>query len=173
MSLVPHPPDSEPTPSIPKDFRIGDRLVQPQLNRILHGTRTVQLEPKIMRVLLRLAERPGEVVTKERLFQDVWEGNFVTEDVLTRAIGELRRVLDDDAASPRVIETIRKTGYRLIARPETVEAPADLAEPDGASARPRSWPRWARTTLVLACAGLVAGAVLWIDRHRSAVRIRP
>jgi DNA-binding winged helix-turn-helix (wHTH) protein len=110
MSLAPQPPGIEPTTSIPKDFQIGDRIVQPQLNRIRDGTRTVQLEPKIMRVLLRLAERPGEVVTKERLFQDVWEGNFVTEDVLTRAIGELRRVFDDDAASPSVIETIRKTG---------------------------------------------------------------
>ena len=89
MSLSPRPPGIETAPSIPKDFRIGDRVVQPQLNRIRCGTRTLQLEPKIMRVLLRLAERPGEVVTKERLFQDVWEGNFVTEDVLTRAIGEL------------------------------------------------------------------------------------
>jgi Tol biopolymer transport system component/DNA-binding winged helix-turn-helix (wHTH) protein len=173
MSLAPQPPNIETGPSVPKDFRIGDRIVQPQLNRIRYGTRIVQLEPKIMRVLLRLAERPGEVVTKERLFQDVWEGHYVTEDVLTRAIGELRRVLDDNAASPRVIETIRKTGYRLIARPEAVETPPDLAEPDGASARSRSWPRWARIALVLAGAGLVAAAVLWVDRRRSGVRIRP
>jgi Tol biopolymer transport system component/DNA-binding winged helix-turn-helix (wHTH) protein len=175
MSLAPQPPGLEPTPPIPKDFRIGDRIVHPQLNRIRCGTRTLQLEPKIMRVLLRLAERPGEVVTKERLFQDVWEGNFVTEDVLTRAIGELRRVFDDDAASPRVIETIRKTGYRLIARPEAIEASPDLAETKTAPAPSHEWPRWARTRLVLllACAGLVAAAVVWIDRHRSAGRVRP
>jgi Tol biopolymer transport system component/DNA-binding winged helix-turn-helix (wHTH) protein len=173
MSLAPQPPGIKTVPSILKDFRIGDRIVQPQLNRIRYGTQTFQLEPKIMRVLLRLAERPGEVVTKESLFQDVWEGNFVTEDVLTRAIGELRRVLDDDAASPRVIETIRKTGYRLIALPEAVETPADLAESEGKSARRRGWPRWARPPIVFvfAFAGLVAAAGLWIGRHRSAVRV--
>ena len=74
--------------------------MRPALNRVETPDGTVSLEPKVMRVLLALARRPGEVVTKEELFRDVWDGAFVTEDVLTRAIGELRRLFGDDAASP-------------------------------------------------------------------------
>src|SRR5215813_9945596 len=109
-----------------QDFRIDGRLVCPGLHRIVTPRATVQLEPKVMRVLTALARRPGELVTKERLFEEVWEGAYVTEDVLTRAIGELRRVFEDDAVRPRVIETIRKSGYRLIARVSTepVDSPA-------------------------------------------------
>src|SRR6185295_12549384 len=96
-------------------FRIGDRLVDPSLNRVTQGDRTVQVEPKIMHVLVTLAERPGEVVTRDELMTRVWNGVFVTDDVLHRAIRELRRLFDDDSEQSRVIETIRKRGYRLIA----------------------------------------------------------
>jgi Tol biopolymer transport system component/DNA-binding winged helix-turn-helix (wHTH) protein len=96
-------------------FKICDRLVDPSLNRVTHGDRTVQVEPKIMHVLVTLAERPGEVVTREELMTRVWNGVFVTDDVLHRAVRELRRLFDDDSEQPTVIETIRKRGYRLIA----------------------------------------------------------
>ena len=46
----------------------------------------------------------------------VWPDTFVTDDVLTRAISELRRVFGDDAKEPRFIQTILKSGNRLIAR---------------------------------------------------------
>src|SRR4051812_2419194 len=96
-------------------FRLNDHLVDPSLNRITTPAGdTVQVEPKIMHVLTTLAERPQEVVSREQLMQRVWSGVFVTDDVLHRAIRELRRLFDDDAESPRVIETIRKRGYRLI-----------------------------------------------------------
>src|SRR6185295_4464212 len=68
-----------------------------------------------MHVLVCLAEHPGEVVAKEHLIRTVWPDTFVTDDVLTRSISELRRVFGDDAKEPRVIQTIPKSGYRLIA----------------------------------------------------------
>ncbi|MEO8433005.1 MAG: winged helix-turn-helix domain-containing protein [Acidobacteriota bacterium] len=114
----------------PDGFAIGDRTVQPDLNRVIAPGRTFQLEPKVMGVLLRLAERWGEVVSKDELFETVWSGTHVTEDVLTRAVGELRKVFGDDAAHPRVIETIRKRGYRLIApRPAAEGAPRVSSAP--------------------------------------------
>src|SRR5262245_16802812 len=102
-------------------FKIGDRLVDPSLNRVTHGDRTVQVAPKIMHVLVTLAQRPGEGVTREELMTRVWSGVFVTDDVLHRAVRELRRLFDDDSEQPRVIETIRKRGYRLIARVDRQE----------------------------------------------------
>jgi TolB-like protein len=69
-----------------------------------------------MGVLVCLAEHALEPVSKEELLQSVWPNTFVGEGVLTRSISELRRVFEDDAKGPRVIQTIAKRGYRLVAQ---------------------------------------------------------
>ena len=120
-----------PAPS--GDLLVAGRRVQPTLLRVLgaDGARH-QLEPKVMAVLLCLAEAAGEVVSRERLIEQVWEGGFVTDDVVTRAIGQLRRVFADDPARPAVIETIRGRGYRLLPRVVPAAGPADVAPPAAA-----------------------------------------
>jgi hypothetical protein len=55
------------------------------------------------------------MVPKDQLFQSAWPDTAVTDDVLTRAVSELRRLFEDDPRQPRVIETIARGGYRLIA----------------------------------------------------------
>ena len=107
------------------DFRVGGWLVQPRLNRVSHGAAVVQVQPKIMDVLVLLAERPGEVVTREQLFRTVWAGTHVTEHALSRSISELRKIFKDSHRRPRVVETIPKIGYRLIAPVVKESAPAD------------------------------------------------
>src|SRR5262249_54864702 len=97
------------------DLRVGNWAVTPGLNQISGQGKTVRLEPKIMGVLLCLAQHPGQTLSKEQLFQAVWPNTVVTEDVLKRCIGELRRAFEDDARNPHIIETISKRGYRLIA----------------------------------------------------------
>lgn len=159
------------------DFRIGVRVVQPRLNRVRTPAETIQLEPKIMRVLLCLAEQPGEVVSKERLFAEVWKGTYVSEDVLTRAIAELRRVFDDSASAPRVIETIRKSGYRLLVAPQPVEESEAAAEPQTEPERSRtSLAPWFLGAAVLAGV-LVAGTLVLLSQRssptRPPMRIRP
>lgn len=109
-------PFDKPIPRrIDADFRLSGHHVQTRLNRIRTAEETHQIEPKIMQVLVCLAENAGEVVGREALIDRVWEGAFVSDDVLTRCIGELRKVFDDDPVDPRVVETMRKRGYRLIA----------------------------------------------------------
>ena len=97
------------------DFRIGAWLVQPSLDAITRDGATVHLEPKVMEVLVCLAQHPGEPIPKEKLLQTVWPDTFVTDDVLTRSISELRRAFEDDARESKVIQTIPKRGYRLLA----------------------------------------------------------
>ncbi|MFY9607375.1 MAG: tetratricopeptide repeat protein [Blastocatellia bacterium] len=96
-------------------FRVGDWSVEPQLNTINGAGKTAHVEPKIMQVLVCLADHAGEVVAKERLMHSIWADTFVSDDVLTRSISELRRVFGDAAKEPRVIQTIPRSGYRLIA----------------------------------------------------------
>jgi eukaryotic-like serine/threonine-protein kinase len=97
-------------------FRIGGALVQPDRLVVTIDGRDVALEPRMMEVLVALAEHAGEVVTAEQLLIEVWLGTFYGDNPVHKAIAYLRRVLGDDLKSPRYIETIRKRGYRLVAK---------------------------------------------------------
>src|SRR5262245_28015529 len=90
-----------------------------------------------MDVLVYLAGRAGEVVSKEELVERVWEGRYVSDDVLTVTIYALRKALGDEARRPRYIETVSRRGYRWIAPVETAEA--DSA-PLAAAASPGEFP---------------------------------
>jgi TolB-like protein len=74
-----------------------------------------------MDVFVCLAEHPNELVTREHLLSIVWSGNAVSDEQLTRAIGELRRALDEDRGDPKYIETVPKRGYRLIGDVQLLE----------------------------------------------------
>ena len=117
------------------DFRLGDWLICPLLNTVQKDGKSVRLEHKFMQVLVCLASRPGEVVSKDELFRSVWVDTFVTDDVLTRAISELRRILNDDAKNPRIIETVARNGYRLIAPVQRVQEGSAGHQP-GSGGRP-------------------------------------
>ena len=96
-------------------FTVGRYLVQPQLGIISTNGTSIRIEPKVMELLVFLAGRAGEVVSKDDILQTVWADTFVTEHVLKVAISELRKAFGDDAREPRFIQTIPKQGYRLIA----------------------------------------------------------
>lgn len=96
------------------EYSIGDWIVHPQLNFITRGDKSTHIEPKVMEVLACLAERAGQVLSKETIIRSVWEDTFVTDDVLIRAISELRRAFEDDKKEPSVIRTVPKRGYQLI-----------------------------------------------------------
>ncbi len=113
--------------SFPPPFCLHQWLVQPALNRISGSEGPVQIEPRVMAVLLVLAEQPGELVTRLDLLDQVWGDAVVGEEILTRAISELRRVFGDQARQPQYIETIRNNGYRLIA---PLSAPAEAILPE-------------------------------------------
>ena len=140
-------------------FRIGEsHHVEPSLNSVTGPAGTTRLEPKVMQVLVCLVAHAGEVVAKEHVMRTVWADTFVTDDVLTRSISELRRVFGDDAKDPRFIETIPKSGYRLI---------APLAEAGRAGARGEALRRsWKPALLALGLAALiVAGVLTWKRLH--------
>src|SRR5690242_13495709 len=75
----------------------------------------VPLEPKAFDVLCHLVANRDRLVTKDELLDAVWKDTFVTPNVLTRAIAQLRKALGDDADRPRLIETVARRGYRFVA----------------------------------------------------------
>ncbi len=94
-------------------------------------SRTQRLTPKSVGVLLVLARRPGQVVTRDELFAEVWPDTMPTNDVLTQAVTQLRKAFAATEAGEGAsyIETIAKTGYRLLA-PVAWESSADAAVAD-------------------------------------------
>lgn len=95
--------------------------------RLWRGDRPVPLQPKALTVLHFLAERAGRLVTKDELLDAGWPGVFVGDAALKVCVREIRRALEDDAASPTYVETVHRRGYRFIAPvSSSMAAPASL-----------------------------------------------
>ena len=150
-------------------FYIDEWLVEPSLNRISTGDRENIIEPRLMRILCRLAEQPGQVVQRDELMSSVWGNDvLVTENSLHNAISTLRRLFDDEALNPKVIQTIRSSGYRLIASVRLAQSAEphldDRAEPVVSPAMKRGKIAWTGVGLVVV---LIAG---FLSQYRDEIR---
>ncbi|MGD9000779.1 MAG: transcriptional regulator, partial [Granulosicoccaceae bacterium] len=96
-------------------FWLDDWYVDPVAGSLHRDGAEVRLEPKVMTVLLVLAGRAGEVISREQIEELAWPGVVVGYDALASSIIKLRKALGDDSRHPRYIETVPKRGYRLIA----------------------------------------------------------
>jgi TolB-like protein/DNA-binding winged helix-turn-helix (wHTH) protein len=103
------------TANLNQVFEVGRWRVDPLGNTLTSGSEARRLEPKVVWVLGTLADRPGEIVTRQELFEEVWRGRPVTDEVLSRCISLLRSALGDDPKHPTYIQTIPGVGYRLVA----------------------------------------------------------
>ena len=120
-----------------------------------------------MQVLVCLAEHPGKVISKDHLLQRVWPGTFVTEDVLTRAVSELRHAFGDDPKHARFIQTIPKGGYRLVATVRPTSIPVDdvTAVAEGTTASGTAILTGGRETSSVSIPRGLAGARSALARH--------
>lgn len=105
-----------------QDLVLGDVLVSASLNRIAIGNRQRRIEPRIMQVLLLLAQYQGQSVARDTILQLCWGGVFVAEDSLNRSIFQLRRALRDVGSTRVRVETIPKFGYALFVEAEAGDA---------------------------------------------------
>ncbi len=101
-------------------WRVGDWVVEPELDEIRRGQERLRLEPRSMALLVHLIEHAGHVVSAEQLLDHVWKGVVVAPSSVYQTIAQLRRALADDAEHPRYIENVPRKGYRLIAPVERV-----------------------------------------------------
>lgn len=96
-------------------FELDGRLVDPAGRRIEFNNNAIEIEPRVMAVLIALAQKPGETVRRQELIDLVWSGAPGAEQSLNNAISLLRRALQDTDASHRLIRTAPKLGYQLCA----------------------------------------------------------
>ena len=109
-----------------------------------HGV-PIRLQEQPFRVLAMLAERPGEVITREQLQEQIWGNTFVDFDQsLNKAVNRVRDALNDNAGTPPYVKTVPRRGYRFIApvaaAPQT-EAPAPAAPVSAVSVEIPAQPR--------------------------------
>jgi len=130
-------------------LKVGDWLVEPSLLRISRGRDAEVLEPRLMDLLVYLAQHAGETVSIDELADSVWEGRAVSDQPIYQSMAQLRKALEDDAHHPRYIVTVSKKGYRLIAPVEIVGQPSPAVETSG-KARPRRRPMPPALALMLA-----------------------
>ncbi len=167
-------PDHSATPEI--SYRFGLYVLDPANGTLTRDSVRVRVQEQPFQLLLLLAERAGQIVSREEIRNRLWPQNtFVEFDKsLGVAVLKVREALGDDASNPRFIETIPRRGYRFIApvRVETAHvadsAPSTAAPPRVSASQPNLYAtkHWLIiTTLVL----LLVGMVFYVSRprHRS------
>jgi eukaryotic-like serine/threonine-protein kinase len=112
----------------PDLFRFEDFELDLRSYQVRRSGRSLKLERIPMEVLFLLAERRGQLVTREEIIEKLWGKNTFldTDNAINTAIRKIRQVLEDDPAQPRFVQTVTGKGYRFISR---------LAEEVGVSAQ--------------------------------------
>jgi len=153
---APPPDQSRDTADLPVDlaatapFRLGELEITPSTLQVRTPDGVEHTaEPRVLQVLIALAEADGRVVSRDALTQRCWEGRVVGEDSIHRAIARARRLGELSTPPAFVIENIPRVGYRLMSGASG--APAATAEP------PYAGPRGA---LPIGRRGLIAGGVV-------------
>jgi len=97
-----------------KTFDLGEFRVDPRRRAITGPSGETRIEPKVMAVLLMLAGRPGEVIMREEFIDSIWAREYGGDESLTRAVSHLRKIFGDANGIHTHIETVPRSGYRLI-----------------------------------------------------------
>lgn len=152
------------------DFRLGAVLVSPSTRTIAGLHECVTVEPRVMQVLVVLADAAGAVVTRDTLLQRCWGGVYVGDDSLNRAIAGVRRIASRVAAGSFEVETIPRTGYRLTGSvPVEVHEDADPTSAETSPIVSEAAPNRARRLLLggVVLAGLGASG-FWLTSRPEA-----
>jgi TolB-like protein/DNA-binding winged helix-turn-helix (wHTH) protein/Tfp pilus assembly protein PilF len=145
-------------------IRFGEFELAPKIGELRRGGQAVRLQPQPFKVLALLVERAGQLVTREEIQQQVWEGETYVdfEHGLNFCIRQIRSALGDNAQSPIYVETLPRRGYRFIASVERIDCreQSEARPPGGAAPRPANSRTLVRAAALVAATALIAFAYL-------------
>ncbi len=110
-------------------FQLLEFEVLPQQGLVTSSGLKQRLEPKLMDLLVFMAQEHGSVLSKERLMHEVW-GGVIAESGLSRNISQLRKILGDDAKDSAFIATVPKRGYQFLVEPKALPFPNQPLPPE-------------------------------------------
>ena len=95
-------------------IRIGELAILPAQRKVLKRDQEVSLTNIEFRILYALALHQGNILSKEQIYNIVWNGEYLRDDSnITSHIRRLRKKIEDDPGKPTYIETVRGIGYRM------------------------------------------------------------
>src|SRR5262249_11229520 len=132
----PRPPFMTPHGRKSEALRFGVFELDPTLRELRKSGSLVKLQSQQLQLLALLAERPGEVVSREEIRQALWDSQtFVDFDQsINFCVNKVREALGDNPQSPQYIETVPRKGYRFIA--PVIESEPPVEEPVAATLKP-------------------------------------
>src|SRR5215469_6224573 len=108
-------------------FRLGALEVKPSTREVIFAGRPGTLQPRVMQVLVALARRRGEVVSRDELIASCWGGRVVGGDAIDRCINLIRGVAKTHCGFS--VQTVARVGYRLSADDPLQPGGAESASP--------------------------------------------
>ncbi len=146
--------------SATKNYKICEHIIDFDLLTITTDGQVSKVEPRLMAVLSYFIDHPSELISRDRLIEQVWQGAVVSDNAVNRTITQLRKQLGDSAQNPQIIETIPKKGYRFIAHAEAISASKTLESNHQQDTTTKAGSRL--NPLILITAALVASLCLII-----------
>lgn len=114
-----------------KGYRFDDFVLDIQNRQVRRKHAVLPLSSRYFDVLVLLVSNAGQLVEKNRIFDEVWEDVIVSDTALTQCIKSIRKLLEDDASNPRYVRTVPKHGYVFIGDAvEMVDEPSPQAAKD-------------------------------------------
>ena len=105
---------TEPSTDATGPFQIGPATIDPKTFQLKRGKVTEELTAKELKLLQLFAQHPGEVLSRDRLLNEVWGYNyFGTTRTLDQVIVQLRKKLGDNGEEPKHLLTVHGVGYKL------------------------------------------------------------
>jgi len=153
------------------EFRLGALIVRPGVRQVARDDDASEvLEPRVMQVLVALAQADGAILTRDDLTEACWDGRIVGEDAINRVLSRLRRVQEGIGLDSFRIETITKVGYRLVPRNAPPAAAPVPVAPAAIASSPALVPGQRSRSWMAIAAGLIAVALLgaaWLLWERN------
>jgi len=157
--------------SAERTFAFGSFRLIPSRRLLLDGDRPVHLGSRAMEILIALVERPGELVSKEKLMARVWPSTHVVEGNVKFQVAALRRVLGDGRDGRRYMETSAGQGYRFVAAVTVRNNVATVGSPPDVLTVRHNLP--GQVTRLIGRSDLVARFVSQLPRQRLLTVVGP
>ncbi len=98
----------------PGEIQIGELVIIPEQHRVLRQGKEVNLTNIEFRILYMLAIHKGITLSKEKIYNYVWNGEYLQDDSnITSHVRRLRKKIENDPSQPEYIQTVRGVGYKI------------------------------------------------------------
>ncbi|MDO6446461.1 winged helix-turn-helix domain-containing protein [Colwellia sp. 1_MG-2023] len=101
-------------------FAFGNIVVDSEQIIVTKHGEAIECEPRVFELLIFFCQHPLDAIPRDVLVNEVWHGRIVSDAAVNRAVGELRKLIEDEPAKPQWIKTVSKVGYRFTVKPSLI-----------------------------------------------------